>query len=346
MADGVPAAGTDEFFQGSIGTHGLHLLFLAESDADGWRSWLESIAKVAELEPRIVVAGHAQPGNFAGNDFAIARYKGTDVCSMVVGPFAAIIWNGASQELVAVRDPFGERVLYHHASAGRLVVDMIADPERQVDALRLETHDLLAEDLVRVGVVGPRRIEELVGRLFGEVIESRCEEAGDPDEQVDGPEREAERDQSERGEEGRDLLLAGGLQHVGTVDPEIRPLWRTKAAGFALLGLGLVWTAQAAGQADFDDSIYPVAAMRWVEEQGLLGQRLMTDDAWGGYLILKYWPKQKVFVDDRYDMYPRRVLEDFIDFSDADGRWREILDRNGIEVVVWPAEALWDAPAL
>ena len=107
----------------------------------------------------------------------------------------------------------------------------------------------------------------------------------------------------------------------------------------ALLALGLVWTVQAAGEADFDDSIYPVAAMRWVEEQGLLGQRLMTDDAWGGYVILKYWPKQKVFVDDRYDMYPRRVLEDFIDFSDADGRWREILDRNGIEVVVWPAKA-------
>jgi hypothetical protein len=107
----------------------------------------------------------------------------------------------------------------------------------------------------------------------------------------------------------------------------------------ALLALGLIWTVQAAGQSDFDDSIYPVAAMRWVEEQGLLGQRLMTDDAWGGYVILKYWPKQKVFVDDRYDMYPRRVLEDFIDFSDADGRWREILDRNGIEVVVWPVKA-------
>ena len=107
----------------------------------------------------------------------------------------------------------------------------------------------------------------------------------------------------------------------------------------ALLALGLLWTAQAAGKPDFDNSRYPVAALRWVEEQGLLGRRLMTDDAWGGYLILNYWPKQKVFVDDRYDMYPRRVLEDFIAFSDADGRWREILDRTGIEVVVWPATA-------
>jgi beta-lactamase class A len=107
----------------------------------------------------------------------------------------------------------------------------------------------------------------------------------------------------------------------------------------ALLGLGLVWTAQAAGEPNFDDSIYPVAAMRWVADNGLLGQRLMTDDAWGGYLILKYWPEQKVFVDDRYDMYPRSVLEDFLHFSDADGRWSEILDRNRIDLVVWPANA-------
>lgn len=35
--------------------------FLAASDADGWRGWLESIAKVAALRPRIVVAGHKRP---------------------------------------------------------------------------------------------------------------------------------------------------------------------------------------------------------------------------------------------------------------------------------------------
>jgi beta-lactamase class A len=108
----------------------------------------------------------------------------------------------------------------------------------------------------------------------------------------------------------------------------------------ALIGLGLLWTVQAAGQPDFDYSKYPVSAMTWVADHGLLGRRLMTDDAWGGYVILRYWPKQTVFVDDRYDMYPRSVIDDFFRFSDADGRWREILDRNRIDVVVWPAGAL------
>ena len=35
--------------------------FLAASDPDGWRGWLASIAKVAELDPRIIVAGHKRP---------------------------------------------------------------------------------------------------------------------------------------------------------------------------------------------------------------------------------------------------------------------------------------------
>jgi asparagine synthase (glutamine-hydrolysing) len=47
---------------------------------------------------------------------------GTDACTRVVGPCAAIVLDERTGELVAVRDPLGERVLYHHTSAGRVVV--------------------------------------------------------------------------------------------------------------------------------------------------------------------------------------------------------------------------------
>jgi len=105
--------------------------------------------------------------------------------------------------------------------------------------------------------------------------------------------------------------------------------------GALLLLLAGLWTAEASSLPDFDLDRYPVRAMRAVEEQGLLGQRLMTNDRWGGYLILRWWPRQEVFVDDRYDMYPTDLMHDFIRFSDADRRWREILDRYRIDVVVW-----------
>jgi hypothetical protein len=107
----------------------------------------------------------------------------------------------------------------------------------------------------------------------------------------------------------------------------------------ALVALAVLWGVQAAAEPDLDLHEYPVAAMRFVQDQGLLGQRLMTSDRWGGYLILEYWPRQRVFFDDRYDMYPRPVLRDAFDFFDADPSWPQILDRWAVNVVVWPRQA-------
>jgi beta-lactamase class A len=107
----------------------------------------------------------------------------------------------------------------------------------------------------------------------------------------------------------------------------------------ALLALAALWGVRAGTEPDFDLHEYPVAAMRFVADQGLLGKRVMTDDRWGGYVILAYWPRQKVFVDDRYDMYPLPVVRDSFRFFDADASWADILDRWKIDVVVWSSHA-------
>jgi hypothetical protein len=106
-----------------------------------------------------------------------------------------------------------------------------------------------------------------------------------------------------------------------------------------VIALGALWTWQAAVTPDFAFDSYPVKAMRFVDSRGLIGKRLMSDDAWGGYTILRWWPRQPVFVDDRYDMYPKEITRDFIRFSDGDRRWRKILERYRIDVVVWPRGA-------
>jgi len=115
----------------------------------------------------------------------------------------------------------------------------------------------------------------------------------------------------------------------------------------ALVALGLIWTAQAAGEPDFDFTTYPVTAVQWMIDHGLVGRRLLTTDAWAGYLILRYWPQQRVFMDDRYDMYPRPIIDDYIKFDDGDKSWREVLDRHRIDIVLWrvnqPIEQLMEA---
>ncbi len=107
----------------------------------------------------------------------------------------------------------------------------------------------------------------------------------------------------------------------------------------ALVFVAVLVGVSAAGRADFAFDGYPVSAMRAVERQGLLGRRLLADDADAGYVILRYWPAQKVFIDDRYDMYPRRVINDFFTVNDAKPGWRRVLDRYGIDVIVWNRDA-------
>jgi hypothetical protein len=130
-------------------------------------------------------------------------------------------------------------------------------------------------------------------------------------------------------------------------DPDAAPLEETggAAAGInriiaaGLVALGLVWTLQAATVNNFALDGYPVKAMRYIDSHDLLGSRLLTSDRWGGYLILRSWPDQKVFMDDRYDMYPVDFTKDYIKFADADRSWRKILYRYDIETVMWPSDA-------
>ena len=97
------------------------------------------------------------------------------------------------------------------------------------------------------------------------------------------------------------------------------------------LGIGV----RAALRPDFMLRPYPVGALRELEREGLLGRNLLTDDADSGYVILEYWPRQRVFFDDRFDMYPRRIFSDFVTVSEVRPGWRSVLDEHDVETVVW-----------
>ncbi len=51
------------------------------------------------------------------------------------------------------------------------------------------------------------------------------------------------------------------------------------------------WAYAPPAQPDFALDAYPVRAMAAVERNGLLGKRLLVDDADAGYVILRYWPR-------------------------------------------------------
>ena len=68
---------------------------------------------------------------------------------------------------------------------------------------------------------------------------------------------------------------------------------------------------------------------------GCSARRLLTSDSDAGYVILEYYPEQRVFIDDRYDMYPTKLIYDYFTIADGKPGWSKILDRYHVETVVW-----------
>jgi hypothetical protein len=127
---------------------------------------------------------------------------------------------------------------------------------------------------------------------------------------------------------------------VATPDTHAR-FHRLVVAALALLSL--LWGVTSLTEPAYDLRGYPVDALEHMESTDLFGRRLLTDDVWAGLVIKDVWPRQAVFVDDRFDMYPVALMRDFIDLDGGARDSLAILDRHDIEVVLWPAESPLDA---
>ena len=116
-----------------------------------------------------------------------------------------------------------------------------------------------------------------------------------------------------------------------------RPVLHWAVAGIVVM-VGFSAAASASEEPAYDVDLYPAEAMQVVEDEGLLGSRLLTTDGWGGFVIHRYWPRQEVFIDDRYDMYPTALAQEYFDLDAGKPNWDETLDRHDIDVVVWPVD--------
>lgn len=133
--------------------------------------------------------------------------------------------------------------------------------------------------------------------------------------------------------------LARGVADLGTVTGEHRRPIHVVALG-SFLAVAVVLVAGASRQADFRLDAYPVAAVRWLDDADLLepDTRLVSRDFVGNYLGALRGTDAPVFIDDRYDMFPTAVIEDYLDLLAGRPDWSAILDRHRTEAVLWNRE--------
>jgi len=109
------------------------------------------------------------------------------------------------------------------------------------------------------------------------------------------------------------------------------------AAGAAVLGF-IAWkSCYASVRYQFGLGVregqYPEKAIQFMETNRLEGN-LFNDYNWGGYLIWRTWPKRKVFMDGRCDMYRADLLGEWESIATFQPGWEVKLDRRGAKVLL------------
>jgi hypothetical protein len=111
----------------------------------------------------------------------------------------------------------------------------------------------------------------------------------------------------------------------------------TAIAGL-LVALALMFTVGSQRSDALDVRTYPAKAVLWMQGEGLLDpaqHRVAVQDIVGCYLILLRGTKGQVFIDDRVDMYPVRVSNDYDALLHGSPDSLAVLDRYNVDTVLW-----------
>jgi hypothetical protein len=77
--------------------------------------------------------------------------------------------------------------------------------------------------------------------------------------------------------------------------------------------------------------------------------RMLSPDAWGGYLDYKFYPNRRIYIDGRSDYYGLSILKEYVSIRAAGDNWQELAARYGWQFALippdWPlARALKQSP--
>jgi hypothetical protein len=87
--------------------------------------------------------------------------------------------------------------------------------------------------------------------------------------------------------------------------------------------------------AHFDPKRFPAAAVDYIQQHRVEGP-LFAPDAWGGYLIYRLYPQDKVVIDDRHDFYGEEFLRPYLKTIHVEPDWQSFLLQHPANALVIP----------
>jgi hypothetical protein len=154
----------------------------------------------------------------------------------------------------------------------------------------------------------------------------------------DGMERLAETLSGRGKANPREQAAATFLQRMKAIELSLPGhLWPLAAIVFTC------WIAAHGGKlgvtqlmdAHFDAKRFPVHAVDYLEMQNVPGP-VVDPDYWGGYLIYRLYPRVRMVVDDRHDLYGEDFIKSYLKMMKAEPGWEDFLLQHPANCVVVP----------
>jgi hypothetical protein len=90
--------------------------------------------------------------------------------------------------------------------------------------------------------------------------------------------------------------------------------------------------------AHFGPHRMPVAAVNYLEG-GPIPSPILSPDYWGGYLIYRLFPRSKVVLDDRHDLYGEDFMRSYLRMLNGDRGWEEFLHQHSAACLLLPPDS-------
>jgi hypothetical protein len=130
-------------------------------------------------------------------------------------------------------------------------------------------------------------------------------------------------------------------KRMTSVDSTLRGhVWLISAVLFVLLVdfNGGRLARKVLANAHFDATRLPVAALEQLEALRI-SDPVLTPDSWGGYVIYRLYPRNKIVLDDRHDLYGDQVLASYLKMYRAQPGWDDFLRDHNVTCVLMPRNA-------
>lgn len=87
----------------------------------------------------------------------------------------------------------------------------------------------------------------------------------------------------------------------------------------------------------FDPAKFPVEAVNWLEANPQEG-KMFNYFTWGGYLLYRMWPEQRVFIDAQTDFYGEELTREYATVMYTEPGWEDVLEKYEVSWTIVPAQ--------